>query len=260
MHAARVMDGPPSARVRATATTTAAPPTLSTPTATLATMAPIPELLPLTSDKESQRQQSTPRRRTYTRRHLALAYGAGILSAVLARSALCAHGPFLVHGTSPRTAVTQPGSTEVHHYPPSPPTNAFPDLFPSNVGYPGPTPTGAEPAIVVTAPAYPVHSGAPHLLPPESLKNASSSFDIFTHWGNLSPWFTIKPGTFGVHSGPEAPEGCRITGLHLLHRHGARYPTASSKSYGGPANLSALLHDAPSRWRAKDQLEFLHEW
>jgi hypothetical protein len=33
-------------------------------------------------------------------------------------------------------------------------------------------------------------------------------------------------GAFGVHSGPETPHTCRVTGLHLLHRHGARYPTA----------------------------------
>lgn len=119
------------------------------------------------------------------------------------------------------------GSTEVHNFPPPSPTNAYPSLFPSNVGHAGPTPTGAEPALIETAPAYPVHTGAPHLVSPFTVgKNTTvETFDIFRHWGNLSPWFTVGRGSFGLDSSPEAPETCQITGLHLLHRHGARYPT-----------------------------------
>lgn len=41
------------------------------------------------------------------------------------------------------------GSTERHHFPPTKPTNAHPHLFPSNVGYLGPIPTGA-----VSVPCY----------------------------------------------------------------------------------------------------------
>ena len=157
-------------------------------------------------------------------------------------------------------AVSTPGSTDVHHYPPSHPTNAFPDLFPSDVGYPGPTPTGAEPALVATAPAYPLHTRPPHLLPPQALSNHSnSSFDIFTHWGNLSPWFSLPRQAFGLDSGLDPPHGCRITALHLLHRHGARYPTGTA-SYGGPANFSARLQRATSSWTAHGQLSFLNDW
>jgi hypothetical protein len=122
------------------------------------------------------------------------------------------------------------GSTEVHQYPPAKPTNADPSLFPSNIGFAGPTPTGAEPALIATAPVYPVHSGAPQLLSPPKLTSDKDGepFDLFRHLGNLSPWYTNEKGALGVESGPEAPDGCRITGLHLLHRHGARYPTGSS--------------------------------
>lgn len=222
-------------------------------------MAPIPELQSLMSDKESQSPPPLTRR-GYTLRHLVLAYGAGILSVLLVRSALpIPHCSQHVNALHPSVAA-HAGSTEVHEYPPPSPTNAFPDLFPSNVGHAGPTPTGAEPALVVTAPEYPVHTGAPNLPPPQVLGKESKKFDIFTHWGNLSPWFTVEPGTFGVHSGPRPPTGCRIASLYLLHRHGARYPTGSSKAYGGPANLSALLHDAPRSWRAKGQLAFLNDW
>ncbi|KAI0752965.1 phytase [Daedaleopsis nitida] len=212
------------------------------------------KLRPHTNDKESQ-QLLTPGR--YRLRHLVLAYAAGILSAILLRTAFCVHQASYRHQWT-YLGAGHAGSTEVHNYPPSSPTNAFPSLFPSDVGYPGPTPTGAEPALLVTAPSNPIHTGAPHLLAPEALKN--NSFDIFTHWGNLSPWFTVKPGTFGVESGPEPPQGCRVTGLHLLHRHGARYPTGSSTSYGGPANLSALLREAPRKWHAHGQLSFLNDW
>ena len=131
------------------------------------------------------------------------------------------------------------GSTTVHHYPPAKPTNAYPSLFPSDVGYPGGTPTGAEAALVATAPAYPMHTGqcSHELLAPAKLEDdldddadvaisKKKSFNIFQSWGNLSPWFSIKPGHFGIDSTAEVPETCRVTGLHFLHRHGARYPTA----------------------------------
>lgn len=155
------------------------------------------------------------------------------------------------------------GSSEVHHFPPAEPTNKFPELFPSNVGYAGATPTGAEPAIVATAPSWPMHTGAPHLVVPTKFlkhhkhkheeddedddddeddedeykhgkgkgrKGKKRKFNMLEKWGNLSPWYSIERGGFGLDSGPETPETCRITGLHFLHRHGARYPTEWGES------------------------------
>ncbi|KAI0701864.1 phosphoglycerate mutase-like protein [Cytidiella melzeri] len=153
------------------------------------------------------------------------------------------------------------GSSEVHHFPPASPTNYFPSLFPTSVGYAGPTPTGAEPGLIETAPSYPVHTGAPHLVSPFATKkkNASKEFDLFQHWGNLSPWFSVKRGAFGLDSSPETPETCEITGLHLLHRHGARYPTQYA-SFGGPANFSGRLNQAAARWNATGELEFMNTW
>jgi hypothetical protein len=76
----------------------------------------------------------------------------------------------------------------------------------------------------------------------------------------------------------EPPAGCVVTGLHLLHRHGARYPTAwgacfpsivcntdnnalwSTASFGGPAKFATRLHDSASQWVATGQLAFLNEW
>lgn len=132
-------------------------------------------------------------------------------------------------------APTHVGSTERHDFPPAAPTNAFPSLFPSNVGYAGPTPTGGEAGLVATAPALPMHTGAPALVVPAAKNSAKGTgkggFDMLKYWGNLSPWYSNERGTFGVDSGPEAPAGCAVTGLHFLHRHGARYPTSWGEQY-----------------------------
>ena len=52
-------------------------------------------------------------------------------------------------------------------------------------------------------------------------------FDIFRHWGNLTPFHSVPSDSFGISSetGPEVPSGCTLKGVHILHRHGARYPT-----------------------------------
>lgn len=185
------------------------------------------------------------------------------------------------------------GSTEVHQFPPAEPTNKFPGLFPSNVGYGGATRTGAEPAIVATAPTWPMHTGAPHLVVPSRLekshgahhigneqkmeedesahdagtesrhkhgkKRKQRKFNILEKWGNLSPWFSIERGRFGLDSSVRAPDTCRVTGLHFLHRHGARYPTEWAR-YGGPAKLAKKLHNTTESWTASGKLSFLNKW
>ncbi|KAI0824475.1 phosphoglycerate mutase-like protein [Trametes gibbosa] len=194
---------------------------------------------------------------TRTRRPIVLAYAAGLLSAFALRLAYTLAIPDTVAIRHPRPPTVALQSSAAHHYPPPSPTNAFPDLFPSDVGHAGPTPTGAEPAVIATAPSYPFHSGAPHLLAPEAL--SSSDFDIFTRWGNLSPWFSVPRSAFGLDCGPEPPQQCSLTALHLLHRHGARYPTGQA-TYGGPANFFARLTHSSHSWKARGQLEFLNHW
>ena len=163
------------------------------------------------------------------------------------------------------------GSTEIHHYPPASPTNDFPSLFPTEVGYPGPTGTGAEPALVQTAPVYPKQSGAPLLVPPRPNSkdkandegDLGGSFDMFKSWGNLSPWYSVDSGSFGVSGGPETPAGCTVEGAHILHRHGARYPT-EYRGFASPAGFAAKLHKAnqgkKGKVKAKGDLAFLNTW
>lgn len=188
--------------------------------------------------------------------HVSGAFVLGTIACLLAQYAICGSNCFTGRGSAYTAAATYGhqnqdtvsilappyvGSTEAHNFPPTKPTNAFPSLFPSNVGYAGGTPTGAEAAVIATAPAYPLHTGqcSHQLLRPASLeadgkkvddaakpKGKKSKFNLFHNWGNLSPWFSIERGRFGLDSSPETPDTCRITGLHFLHRHGARYPTA----------------------------------
>ncbi|KAK7037570.1 hypothetical protein VNI00_011062 [Paramarasmius palmivorus] len=195
-------------------------------------------------------------KRSFSLLHLTGAFAGGILACVLAQYAN--QSPDNV----PALASPWAGSTEVHNYPPTSPTNTFPELFPSDVGYPGGTPTGAEAAVIATAPVQPLHTGAAQLVVPESLGGHGkkhSKFDLFKSWGNLSPWYSVGNGAFGIKSGPETPDTCRVTGLHFLHRHGARYPTAWA-SYGGPANFSSRLHNVADQWTTKGELEFMNDW
>ncbi|KAJ6613339.1 histidine phosphatase superfamily [Mycena sp. CBHHK59/15] len=200
--------------------------------------------------------------------HLLIAFVAGTLACFLAQYAIC--GPSCFSYRKSDTAATTvaadllaspwAGSTERHNFPPATPTNAYPSMFPTDVGYPGKTPTGAEPAVIATAPSYPMHTGAAVLVAPDTLTSSKGKkYNIFTKWGNLSPWYSVDRKTFGLDSGPETPDTCRVTGLHFLHRHGARYPTAYA-SYGGPANFSGRLNAVASKWNGSGDLEFMNEW
>ncbi|KAI9509975.1 phosphoglycerate mutase-like protein [Russula earlei] len=205
-------------------------------------------------------------RRTFSTPHLILAFVAGFLACFLSQYALFGTSCYkssssaddAVHVLAPPYV----GSTEVHHWPPATPTNDFPSLFPTNVGHAGATPTGAEPALILTAPSYPVHTGAAQLVVPSTLHGGAAKtkdFDLLKKWGNLSPWYSVERGAFGIDSDPDAPDGCNVTGLHLLHRHGARYPT-SWASYAGPFKLARRLNEAAANWTAHGDLVFLNDW
>lgn len=187
--------------------------------------------------------------------HISIAFGLGVFACLVAQAVVCRKSCFTLELRSSE-AVTEDakqdvvsmlappyvGSTSINIFPPANPTNAYPSLFPTYVGYPGGTPTGAEAAVIATAPAYPMHTGqcSHQLLIPKLLEGQTPltltnetvgfkqkpKFNLFRSWGNLSPWFSVGRGRFGVDSSPETPETCRVTGLHFLHRHGARYPTA----------------------------------
>lgn len=107
--------------------------------------------------------------------------------------------------------------------------------------------------LLATASALPLYDNVHPLVPPSS--DDDSKFNIIKHWGNLSPYHSVKS-----HGLPESsqviPDGCTLDEMHWLQRHGARYPTSSP---GGPAGLAMRLQAAKG-WSAEDDLAFLNEW
>ncbi|KAF7979855.1 hypothetical protein HWV62_40611 [Athelia sp. TMB] len=140
------------------------------------------------------------------------------------------------HGADDLYAAGLAGSTQVHKFPPTSPTNAFPSLFPTNIGFEGATPTGAEPALVITAPVQPLHTGAAQLVVPQAAANdkggkgkgnktkgKKGKFEMLKLWGNLSPWYSVD----------------RV-------------------DYGGPASFAGRLHAADLE--TSKHLNFLNDW
>ncbi|KAF2675778.1 phosphoglycerate mutase-like protein [Lentithecium fluviatile CBS 122367] len=169
-------------------------------------------------------------------------------------------------GAAPATSVDEApntGSTTSDLFPPSG-TVVDSELFPpeAEVGEAGPTPTGAEPAAIQTAPVYPYNDKATSHFPLVNLQphgsSAGSAFDISKYWGNLSPWYSVHSADYGLpDASPLAPEGCDITQMHLLYRHGARYPTSGQ----GPSSFATKLANATKNGLSvSGDLAFLGNW
>ncbi|KAK8128817.1 histidine phosphatase superfamily [Apiospora sp. TS-2023a] len=155
------------------------------------------------------------------------------------------------------------GSPTSDIYPPSG-TSVNSELFPpeSVVGFAGPTPTGVEPAAVQTAPIYPYNEGDsssfPLVAPNAHGAGADSTFNMKKSWGNLSPWYSVPSADYGLPgASPLIPEGCTITQLHLLYRHGARYPTSDA----APARFAEKIANATKKgFEVSHELKFLADW
>lgn len=111
-----------------------------------------------------------------------------------------------------------------------------------------------------TAPVAPVKDDVYPLINPVEVQTPVSTpaFNPMRYWGNLSPWWSLGENAFGLKSTPKVPTGCELTQVHLLHRHGARYPTSDSS----PSQFAATLHAAANStgFTATGPLEFLNTW
>ena len=76
--------------------------------------------------------------------------------------------------------------------------------------------------------------------------------NIFQMMGHLSHYFP-NPDGFGVDE-YSLPPGAKISQLHMLSRHGARYPTV----YAGGYRLAKALEAVSSTIDARGPLEFLN--
>ncbi|KAK6957081.1 hypothetical protein Daesc_002366 [Daldinia eschscholtzii] len=179
-------------------------------------------------------------------------------------SALLVHSSTAADDTDFITAAPHAGSATSDLYPP-PSTSVDSALFPpeEEVGFPGPTPTGVEPAAIQTAAVYPYNRGPTNQFPlvapqPHGQSETSDKFDITKYWGNLSPWYSLSSVDYGLpDTSPLAPPGCSVTQVHLLYRHGARYPTSGA----APAQFAEKIANATKKGlQVKDDLAFLADW
>ena len=129
-------------------------------------------------------------------------------------------------------------------------------------------PAGDEAWVLQTAPVAPLKEDIYPLVVPQDETgvhqaalndSSSSSFDRARSWGNLSPWWSLGADAFGLDEASQVvPDGCELTQVYLLHRHGARYPTSGS----GPSAFAATIHAAATStgFNASGPLEFLNTW
>ncbi len=160
-----------------------------------------------------------------------------------------------------------------------PPTKV-PDLsayFPdeSQVGYLQTTATGAEPNAFETAIAAPSHTYIYPLVVPAPAETQANSgtkkadeaqpakdFLSARYWGNLSPQYSVDSAHYGLPgASAKVPAGCELTQVHILQRHGSRYPTDGEKPSRFAAAIAAAASNATSGgFSATGALAFLESW
>ncbi|KAB8235574.1 histidine phosphatase family protein [Aspergillus alliaceus] len=121
-------------------------------------------------------------------------------------------------------------------------TSAEPNWFQTRPqSFQGPTATGVAPFLALTNPApfgyrtylpnHPIETSQP--IPGARGRNA------FHSMGNLSPYHSDERG-FGVDEYPR-PVGSNITQMHMLHRHGSRYPSTGEALDKWAKNISFAI-------------------
>jgi hypothetical protein len=138
-------------------------------------------------------------------------------------------------------------------------TGALEQLFQTSPElWPGPTPTGKHAAFL--AQTNPAPWGMSYV-PPMPLETAlpisgnSQNKSIFQLMGQLSHYFP-SPG-FGAEEYP-LPPSANITHMHLLHRHGARYPTGDSSVATFGSKIQNITKNGTASWSG--DLSFLSSW
>ncbi|KAK0541142.1 hypothetical protein OC842_000101 [Tilletia horrida] len=140
-------------------------------------------------------------------------------------------------------------------------TNSDADKFPQDVGYPGPTQTGAPADLADESKQnFPPKQGES---PIQTAIPSLGDFNAFKHMGPLSPYsssdgFGVDDAKYrDVPDGLESGNTCIVDQVHILHRHGARYPTTNAP----PQALSRFLSSLPPKSVTfKGPLAFLSSW
>ena len=90
----------------------------------------------------------------------------------------------------------------------------------------------------------------------EPILGAPPGKSIFQLLGNYSPYFP-NPDGFGVDEYP-LPAGAEIAQVHVLHRHGARYPNLTTGV--DTVSFGERLTAAAGTIKATGALSFLNTW
>ncbi|OJZ83684.1 hypothetical protein ASPFODRAFT_209421 [Aspergillus luchuensis CBS 106.47] len=122
--------------------------------------------------------------------------------------------------------------------------------------YQGTTATGVAPFLAETNPAP---FGQKTLSPNDPLETSepikgAAGRNIFHYMGNLSPYHV--PDGFGVDEYP-LPQGSNITQMHMIHRHGSRYPSSSE---GLASWAQKIINSTASGNNFTGPLSFLNDW
>jgi hypothetical protein len=85
---------------------------------------------------------------------------------------------------------------------------------------------------IQTAPDILANENGSPFFRPETYEREKDSqpqkFYMDHSWGKFSPFYALESGTFGLPKASHvAPDGCTINAVHILLRHGARYPSSS---------------------------------
>lgn len=142
------------------------------------------------------------------------------------------------------------------------PTTTVPDYFQTSPQvFAGPTLTGViAPFLAQTNPApfgqeasFVANAPLETNLPITGNTNRSSIFQLH---GQLSSYFP-NPIGFGANEYP-LPPGSNLSHVHLLHRHGSRYPTGDSSVANFGRKIQNLTTNGSAKWT--DELAFLSAW
>ncbi|WFD30994.1 hypothetical protein MSPP1_002022 [Malassezia sp. CBS 17886] len=90
-------------------------------------------------------------------------------------------------------------------------------------------------------------------------KNGSSD-DIFRNLGTTSPYHVADDLFPETHGKESVPERCELQQVHILHRHGARFPTSSAVE-GAPLFGQVIANASKAgKLNATGELAFLNQW
>ncbi|QKX57496.1 uncharacterized protein TRUGW13939_04610 [Talaromyces rugulosus] len=138
-------------------------------------------------------------------------------------------------------------------------SSAIPDYFQTSFGpYAGPTKAGEAPFLAqatLLAPEY--HSYKPNtpVVTDVPIFGGPKDAEIFKHMGNISPYLP-NPSGFGIDEYP-LPSGTNITQMHMVHRHGSRYPTSDASVATVSDRITELRGNGTN---FTGDLSFLNDW